>query len=590
MSFREVVSSSDEAHKLLFYEVFSKTQEAADTFLHLPGREKVSLLADEFFTYLQENLELFNGADSDLNTLIERLKPYKSNQLNIEPLLQKIIKDLLVQNRKLMEISIKKVVPFSSSLAAFPLPLTDTTTECAELTTAFLRNQKFNFSLSETLEMCCLLASQNMKTQATVLFNFHTLKHFIKNPQEVTTRFIEYEQEAQWTLHPDAVRQNIFFLRNHLKDAISNSAYRDLLSRIPPALFHWIQNGGPEEEEENPGEKELFQGYEQLAKQDYARAFELFKQAADLGNSSALVKMGDCYWYGIGVPAKNYTKAFELFKQAACDLDNSLALVAMGNCYWHGKGGPAKDYDRTFQLYKQAADLGNSQALVKMGDCYWDGVGVPANDYDKAFQLYKQAADLGNSLALVAMGDCCATGKGVPVKDYDRAFQLYKKAADLGNSQALVTMGYCYWRGEGGQAQNYDRAFELYNEADELGNPLALVAMGDCYRTGNGVPAKDYDKAFQLYKQAADLDEPLAFVAMGDCYWTGNGVPQNDQRAFESWLTAKKLDNNYGALKAAKCLTWGRGTKKNLEEAKAILQILISRNVADAKTFYAENF
>jgi TPR repeat protein len=434
MSFREVVSSSAAPLKPLFYEVFSKTQEEADTVLHLPGREKASRLADEFFTYLQENLELFNGADPDLNTLIERLEPYKSNQLKIEPLLQKIIRDLRVQNRRLMDVSSKKVVPFSSSLAAFPLPIVDTTKECAELTSQFLRKQKDNFSLSETLEMCCLLVSQNMQTQATFLFNFHTLRHFIKNSQEFTDHLLGYAQEAQWTLHPDAVRINISILRNHFKASIIESAYRDLLSRIPPDLFNWIQNGGP-------GEKELFQGYEHLAKQDYAKAFECYKQAADLGNSQALVEMGTCYWNGKGVPAKDYAKAFE--------------------------------------CYKQAADLGNSQALVK---------------------------------------------------------------------------------------------------------------MGTCYRTGNGVPAKDYAKAFECYKQAADLGNSQALVEMGTCYWNGKGVPKSDQRAFEYWLKAKKLDHNYGALNVAKCLTWGRGTQKNQEEAKTILLGLISRNVADANTFYAENF
>ena len=97
MSFHGVGS----AIKIKFDEVFRKTQEEANAGLHLLGQEKASQLADEFFSCLQENLELFNGADPDLNALIDRLEPYKSDQLRIEPLLQKIIKDLRVQNRRL---------------------------------------------------------------------------------------------------------------------------------------------------------------------------------------------------------------------------------------------------------------------------------------------------------------------------------------------------------------------------------------------------------------------------------------------------------------------------------------------------------
>ena len=111
---------------------------------------------------------------------------------------------------------------------------------------------------------------------------------------------------------------NTSALRNLLKDSIVANSCRDVLLRTPPDLFSWIQNG-------EHGEKELFQGYEQLAKLDYARAFKLYKQAADLGNSQALVEMGNCYLTGNGVPAKNYARAFELYKQAA-DLGNSQAM------------------------------------------------------------------------------------------------------------------------------------------------------------------------------------------------------------------------------------------------------------------------
>ncbi|HSX38297.1 MAG TPA: hypothetical protein VLE95_05645 [Chlamydiales bacterium] len=46
-----------------------------------------------------------------------------------------------------MDVSSQKVVPFSTSLAAFPLPISDTTKENAERTTQFLRKEKDNFSL-----------------------------------------------------------------------------------------------------------------------------------------------------------------------------------------------------------------------------------------------------------------------------------------------------------------------------------------------------------------------------------------------------------------------------------------------------------
>jgi TPR repeat protein len=528
-----------------FHEAFRKIQEEAETVLYLPGREKASQLADRFFNYLQANLASFDGADPDLSALIDRLEPFKSEQLRIEPLLKKIIQDLRAQNQRLVDISRKKIVPFSSSLAAFPLPLVDTTRECAELTSQFLRKEKEDFSLPEMFGMCCLLVAQNMKPKATLLFQFHVIRHFVKDPQEFTQQVLGYEGEARWILHPTAIQNNISILKDLLKDSIDQSCNLDLLSKISPDLFEWLQSGGP-------GEKERFQGHEQIAYGDYTKAFEYYRQAADLGNSQALVAMGNLYSSGKGLPAQDYAKAFDCYKQAA-DLGNSKALIKIGNCYRTGKGVPSQDHAKAFEYYKQAADLGNSEALVEIGDCYWFSKSVPAQDYAKAFEHYKQAADLGNIIALIKIGTSYWTGKGVPAQDYAKAFEYYKQAADLGNSQALAEMGDCYW-------------------------------------SGKGVPVQDYAKAFEYYKQAADLGNSRALVEMGACYWSGKGVPHNDKEAFECWLKAKKLNHDRGALNVAQCLTLGRGTPRNLEEAKAILLDLISRNVPDANAFYIANF
>ncbi len=57
----------------LFDVFITKIQEDMDAVQHQSlSRDKLSLLADRFFTYLQANLEVFNGSDSNLNDLVDR--------------------------------------------------------------------------------------------------------------------------------------------------------------------------------------------------------------------------------------------------------------------------------------------------------------------------------------------------------------------------------------------------------------------------------------------------------------------------------------------------------------------------------------
>ena len=309
--------------KPLFREVLSKTQAEAEALLCLPTKEKVSRFTDQFFTYLQENLELFNGADPDLNSLIERLEPFKSPQLRIERLLQKIIQDLRSQNRRLTDVS-KMPKPLEESVSVSirqpPLGIPPASLNCGRLAASAPVNRD---------------------------------KH-------------------QRTAFPDALYLKI--LESHFPSLAAGPLLPAEITKI------------------------------------FAEAFELFKQAANLGDSTALVLMGLCYETGRGVPAQDDAKAFECFQQAA-NLGNSNALAEMGRCYKTGRGVPAQNDAKAFECFQQAANLGNSDALVLMGRCYWTGNGVPANK-EKAFEYWLTAKKRNHDLGALNVAKCLTWGQG----------------------------------------------------------------------------------------------------------------------------------------------------------------------------------
>ena len=67
---------------------------------------------------------------------------------------------------------------------------------------------------------------------------------------------------------------------------------------------------------DNPGEPELNQGLAAYNAKDYAKAVELWRKAADMGNAVAIRNLGECYRCGFGVAVDN-NKAKEFLKKAA---------------------------------------------------------------------------------------------------------------------------------------------------------------------------------------------------------------------------------------------------------------------------------
>ena len=76
-------------------------------------------------------------------------------------------------------------------------------------------------------------------------------------------------------------------------------------------------------------------------KQDYSRAFELFKKSSDGGDCFGQLYLGYCYRYGYGVD-KDVSKAARYYEKAAKQ-GNSDAQFELGWLFCNGEGVP-QDY------------------------------------------------------------------------------------------------------------------------------------------------------------------------------------------------------------------------------------------------------
>src|SRR5689334_10418785 len=72
--------------------------------------------------------------------------------------------------------------------------------------------------------------------------------------------------------------------------------------------------------------------------QDYAEAIRWCRKAADLGDATAQVVLGNMYYYGQGVP-QDYAEAVRWFRKAAAQGDKTV-FAALTIIYFKGQGVP----------------------------------------------------------------------------------------------------------------------------------------------------------------------------------------------------------------------------------------------------------
>jgi hypothetical protein len=134
-----------------------------------------------------------------------------------------------------------------------------------------------------------------------------------------------------------------------------------------------------------------------------AKAYPLFRQAADMGDTRAMLDLGNMSADGEGVE-KNYAEALRWFRMAA-DRGSSEGMRDLGGIFYLGFGrNVPPDYSSAAYWFQKAADSGEADAMYDLGTMYQAGLGVDKS-LDRAKQLYQDAARLGNEEARKRLAD-----------------------------------------------------------------------------------------------------------------------------------------------------------------------------------------
>ncbi len=240
---------------------------------------------------------------------------------------------------------------------------------------------------------------------------------------------------------------------------------------------------------------------------------------------------------------EDYANAFEQFRQGA-ELSYADAQALLGYCYAMGKG-VNKDLEKAVYWYQKSAEQEHALGQCYLGICYYNGLGV-AKDLEKAFSLFKKSAEQENALGQYYLSHCYLNGVGVD-KDIVQGLRWVEKAANQGLAYAQYVLGYCYYEGIG-VPQNYKSAFYWFKQAAEQGDGLSQYYVGCCYLYGDGIE-EDEQLAVNWLKQAAEQGDSDALYLLGICYSNGDGVAEDLNEA-KSWFEKAAAQGNEKAKTA----------------------------------------
>ena len=121
---------------------------------------------------------------------------------------------------------------------------------------------------------------------------------------------------------------------------------------------------------------------------DQEAMIEWLEKAANNGHHKAMTNLGLCCFFGDGTK-QDYPRAFELFKTAAATNDLT-ARYYLSLCYLDGLGVD-KDLEYAVRVLWKAASDGFHWAQFTLGSCYEQGRGVK-KDLFEAISWYARAA------------------------------------------------------------------------------------------------------------------------------------------------------------------------------------------------------
>ena len=149
---------------------------------------------------------------------------------------------------------------------------------------------------------------------------------------------------------------------------------------------------------------------------------EMVKKRVDARDPEAIYYLGDLHFRGIYGLKKDLSRALELWTEAA-DLGSTAALFKMGGCHMEGEG-LAKDEAKAVEYWKVAAMQGEVQSRHNLG--FYE---LEKGDFDRGVRHFLISAKMGYKGSLGIIKDMFANGHATKAQ-YAEALKGYQAAME----------------------------------------------------------------------------------------------------------------------------------------------------------------
>jgi len=227
-------------------------------------------------------------------------------------------------------------------------------------------------------------------------------------------------------------------------------------------------------------EEILDMGMAAYEEENYELAYSYFAEAVARENTIGYWNLGYMYYKGLYVE-QDYVRAMDNWKLAA-EGGNSNAMNMIGRLYSTGSG-VEQNRATAIEWYERGAAAGNETAMGNLVYTYTQYKEV--RNFEKAVSWLETLAELGDVEALVDLGYMSYHGRGTE-QDYQEAINYFREAADKGSTDALFNLGYMFYFGKGVD-QSYEIAMEYFSQGADAGHHYSMMYIGFMYTCGYGV-------------------------------------------------------------------------------------------------------
>ncbi len=177
------------------------------------------------------------------------------------------------------------------------------------------------------------------------------------------------------------------------------------------------------------------------SKGDYKNVLKCINILVDKKNDYGYAVLGWYYELGNGVK-QDYNKAYEYYKNSA-DLNNPWAYAQLAYFHEYSLGDIPWDLEKAFNFTKKASELGDADGTFRLGEYYLRGIGTD-NNYKKSFEIFSDLSEFNNRAdAQFYLGYQYFLGLGVE-RNIEKGIYWYERSAstyDYAKEELVMVYG-----------------------------------------------------------------------------------------------------------------------------------------------------